>query len=104
MQDLGEKPRFNAVRIDKLSSKESLTRPVKVTLGSSVAVSQILAKTKRLARSSKHNKVYISPDRSPVQRAEHRALVQELKDKRSADPSKGYYLKNGTIFSSEVKP
>ena len=103
MQDLGEKPRFDAVRIGKLSSKDSLTRPVKVNLGSSVVVSQILEKAKRLARSPKHNKVYISPDRSPTQRAEHRALVQELKDKRITDPNKRYYLRNGTIVSADIK-
>ena len=103
LQDIGEKPRVEVIRLGTPSSTSSSTRPVKVTVSSSVVVNQILAKAKQLRQSSKHSRVFISPDRSPVQRVEHRALIQALKDKRESDPSKRHYLRNGKIVSAEVK-
>ena len=90
-------------RLGTPSSTSSSIRPVKVSVGSSVVVGQILAKAKRLRQSSKHSRVFISPDRSPVQRVEHRALVQALKDKRESDPSKRHYMMKGKIVSAELK-
>ena len=100
-EEIGEKPRIDAMRIGKPSNESARMRPVKVTVSSSIVVQQILAKAKHLAQSPKYSKVFISPDRSPIQRVEHRLLVQALKDKRNSDSSKRYYLKNGKICSSD---
>ena len=100
--EIGEKPRVEAIRLGTSSNSASTrTRPVKVTVGSSLAVNQILAKAKRLGQSTKFSRVFISPDRSPAQRAEHRALVLALKDKRESDPSKRYYVRDGKFLCTE---
>ena len=100
-EEIGEKPRNDAMRIGKSCSERSRVRPVKITVGSSIVAQQILAKAKRLAQSQNYSKVFICPDRSPIQRVEHRLLVQALKEKRSTDSSKRYYLRNGEICSSD---
>ena len=64
-QKIREKPRFEAVRVGRKSADN--TRPVKVSLGSTVH--QILVKAKNLRQCQVHKNVFISPDRSPEDRA-----------------------------------
>ena len=98
-QEIGEKPRIEATRLGKEKKDSGKARPVKVTLNSSTTVSQILVKAKQLKLSEKHGTVYISPDRSPVQRAQHRQLVMEMKAKSMEEPGRRHYIKGGTICS-----
>ena len=98
--EIGEKPRVSATRIGT-KPKTTSNRPVKITVGSSVVVAQILAKARFLSKSKKNSRVYISPDRSPTQRIEHRSLVQSLKEKRLNDPSKKHYISDGRIISAD---
>jgi len=76
---------------------------VKVTLSTSVAVSQILAKARKLRTSPKRSSVYISQDRSPAEREQHRLLVAELKKMRDADKSKRYYIKGDVVCDGGPK-
>ena len=95
--EIGEKPRLEATRIGKV--KPGNTRPVKITVGSSVVAAQILSKARLLANSEKSSRVFISPDLSPSQRLEHRALVKSLKEKRLSEPTKKHFIKDSTIIS-----
>lgn len=97
--ELDEKPKMEAYRlgVGQRSKENAKVRPVKVILSSTVAVNQILAKARMLRSSPKHKSVYISQDRSPAEREQHRLLVAELKKKRTDDASKRYYIKGGVI-------
>ena len=79
LQELDEKPRLEACILGPRSEDTTKVRPVKVMLSSTVIVNQVLAKARRLRSSPKHKSVYISQDRSPAERAQHRILVAELK-------------------------
>ena len=103
LQELGEKPVIEACRLGTRRKDTATARPVKVILSSSVAVNQILAKAKRLRTSPRHKSVFICQDRSPADRAQHRLLVEELKNKRSADPSKKYYIKGGVVCDGGLR-
>ena len=98
-ETMGEKPRTEAYRIGKLSAEKTSPRPVKVTMTSSSSVHQLLDKAKRLKTSSKYQKVFLSPDRSLSERASHRDLVKELKNRIADDPQKHHYIRNATVFS-----
>ena len=99
--ELDEKPKIEASRIGQLDSEK--VRAVKVTLSNSVAVSQILAKARKLRSSPKYSSVYISQDRSRAEREQHRLLVAELKKMRDADKSRRYYIKGGVICDGGLK-
>jgi hypothetical protein len=99
--ELDEKPKIEASRIGQYDSEK--VRAVKVTLSTSVAVSQILAKARKLRTSPKHRSVYISQDRSPAEREQHRLLVAELKKMRDADKSKRYYIKGDVVCDGGPK-
>lgn len=103
LQELGEKPRMEACRLGPRSKDTTKVRPVKVILSSMVAVNQVLAKARRLRSSPKHKSVYISQDRSPAERVQHRLLVAELKRKRGDDTSKRYYIKGGVICDGGLR-
>jgi hypothetical protein len=80
----------------------STPRPVKVTLSSAATVQQILGKSRKL-RTSQYDSVYLTPDRTAEQRAEHRQLVEQLKKKGKDEPGRHHYIKAGQIFSTELK-
>ena len=52
---------------------------MKVTVGCSAIVNEVLSRTKRLKVCPNYREVYIAPDRSLEQRTEHKKLVVELK-------------------------
>ena len=96
-QALGEKPRIEVSRVgNKMAGK---VRPIKVSLRCGLIVHQILAKARKLRAVEKHKFVFVCPDRSPDQRAEHRQLVRDLKEKRSEDSNKRHFIKSGQICS-----
>lgn len=96
-QQLGEKPRVEAVRVGKKT--EGKSRPVKVTLSTSTLAHHILMKASKLRRVEQHKNVFISPDRSPEQRAAHRELVLQLKKRAGDEPSSRHYIRGGKVFS-----
>jgi hypothetical protein len=100
LQTIGEKPRIEACRIGRQRSEKNI-RPVKVTAASSTVISQILAKSRRLRSSEKFKTVFISPDRSPEQRAKQRELVKEIKTLVAKQPDKVHFIRNGTIISTD---
>ena len=92
--DIEEKPSFEAVRIGET---EETNRPVKICLRNSDTVHRILQKAKNLRKSATHRTVYVQPDRSPEERAEHRELVAEMRRRAREDPDSHFF-----IFSGEV--
>ena len=99
--EVGEKPRVTVSRIGAKPKDPKKIRPVKVTVGSSVAAAQILAKSRFLSTSKKHSGVFISPDRSPSERVQHRLLVQQLRELKTSDPNKRHYIYDGKIVSAD---
>ena len=98
--DLGEKPRFEAQRLGKRSSGDAKkVRPVKVNLPSSAVVTQLLKKARNLRQSEKHKSVFISPDKTPEERATQRKLVEEMKKKAMEEPEKRHFIRRGAICS-----
>jgi len=98
-QQLGEKPRVEASRLGK--KLQSNVRPVKVMLSSATAVQHILAKSRELRQSDKYKTVFLSPDRTIEQRAEHRVLVVQLKNIAEAEPHRRHYIRGGQICSAD---
>ena len=96
--DIGEKPRIEACRLGRVR-RTGKVRPVKVTLSSATSVNQILIKAKNLKESSKYGSVFICPDRSPVQRAQHKQLVEELKRRSGEDKLKRHFIRGGKVCS-----
>ena len=43
--------------------------------------------------------MYVSPDRSPEDRAAHKQLVTEMKEKIKAEPNKYHFIRNKSIIS-----
>ena len=97
-EQIDEKPRFDAARIGLKSDGKH--RPVKVKLPNSSAVHQILVKCKALRLCEDLKTVFISPDRSPEQRAERQKLVSEMKQMIEADKEsdKHFFIRKGKIF------
>ena len=103
---LNLKPKVEVSRIGSLksTSQESANRkprPVKVTVASSAIVKEVLSRAKHLKNCSGFKGVYISPDRSIEQRAEHRKLVLELKQRLLDQPDKRHFIRGNTVVSTE---
>ncbi len=99
-EEIGEKPRIEACRLGK-APKQGKARPVKVNFSSSLIVNQILVKARNLKQSQTHSSIFICPDRSPAQRANHRQLVLELKEKNKENSTTRYFIRGGKICSSK---
>lgn len=95
--ELGEKPRVAASRLGTKSPGAS--RPVKVTLGSSTSIHQILTKARELKQVERLKSVYICPDRSPDQRAARRRLVTDLKKAAETQPDRHHFIRGGRVCS-----
>ena len=96
-QQLGEKPSFEAVRLGK--KKDSAVRPVRVVMSSVLSAERILGKSRNLRHSEKHKKVFLSPDRTVEERAQHKDLVQQLKKKAEEEPQRKHFIKSGQVLS-----
>ena len=99
METIGEKPKMEVCRQGKPTTNRP--RPVKIAFSNSLFVVQILSKAQRLKSSVRHSLVFLSPDRSVEQRAEHRSLVADLKKRKLEEPDKRHYIRNGTVKSAE---
>ena len=98
-EELKEKPLFRAERVGRKTSEDS-DRPVKVSMDSSIIVSDILKKSKDLKRSV-FSHVYLKPDRTLEQRLKHREIVAELKKSIQEAPEKHHFIKNGEVCHQE---
>ena len=72
---------------------------MKVNLPSSAVVTQLLKKARNLRQSEKHKSVFISPDKTPEERATQRKLVEEMKKKAMEEPEKRHFIRRGAICS-----
>ena len=104
---LNLKPKVDVPRIGssvQSTSQDSANRrprPVKVTVASSAIVKEVMSRAKHLKNCSGFRGVYISPDRSVEQRAEHRKLVSELKQRLVDQPGKRHFIRGDVIVSTE---
>ena len=98
--ELGEKPRFMATRLGKKESGDRI-RAVKVEFSTSSQALQIARMAGGLKQSQVFSKVFIRPDRTLEQRKERRTLVEELKQKKKADPEGRYSIRGGRVVSSD---
>ena len=96
--EINEKPHFDAKRLGRNKSGEHV-RPVRVVLQGSQAIRQILVKAVKLRETEVFKSVFISPDRTPEQRAAQRELVTEVKRRRVAEPHKRHFIRGGTVAS-----
>ena len=104
LECIGIKPKNEAVRIGlktKLTSDDSTKpRPVKVSVGSSAHVFQILRAARNLKDSHNFEHVFLGPDRSVEERKIRRELVANLKMKRQDEPDKIHFIRGGKIVTS----
>ena len=98
LSDVEEKPHVSdCVRVGKEDSK----KPVKVTLRSPEAVSQILAKSSKLSKIDGRRSVYLKPDRSQEEREFYANLTREMKQKMTDNPEKYFFIRNRKICCTE---
>ena len=96
LETIGMKPKVEAQRIGRRKTAGS-TRPVKVIATNSLVVDQILSNARNLRNSVKFRTVFLSQDRSVEQRKVRKDLVQDMKKRALAEPSKKFYIKDGKI-------
>ena len=94
---LDVKPSFEVERIGKQQS--GTIRPIIVKLRSAIAASGILRKTGKLKRNDSTKSVYICPDRTLMQRKEHRECVEELRRRCRDDTEKSHSIRDGVVVS-----
>ena len=98
LRGLDEKPRITeCVRLG--SKKEEVVRPVKVTLGSSESVQRVLSRAGQLKGFQQYRGVYLSADRTREERLARKNLVEQLKQKREAEPEHYHFIRNDIILS-----
>ena len=96
LETVGLKPKVEVQRIGRKKTDGS-TRPVKVIASNSLVVDQILRNARNLRNSERFRTVFLSQDRSVEQRKVRKELVQEMKKRTLAEPSKKFYIKDGNI-------
>jgi len=98
MEDLNEKPRvMECTRVG--TSERGKSRPIKVQLTSSDAVSNVLRNAKLLKNSCNNKATFIGPDRSKEERAEHKKLVDKMRTMMEDQPDKYHFIRGGAIRS-----
>lgn len=104
LQELGVKPRVEAVRVGRRSSGTDpgiVSRPVKVKVASSTTVRQILMKAKDLRQITKFTSVYVCPDRTLDERAAQKKLILDLKRISKEQPGLHHFIRGGKLCSTE---
>ena len=81
------------------SVKEGSVQPVKLTFKSKEDVFYVLSRARVLKDSINFSTVFLGPDRSVEERKAHRKLVEELKKKRTENPDRFFFIKQGTVCS-----
>ena len=98
LRDVNEKPRvIECRRVGTVNAGKS--RPIKVKLSSSDAVSHVLRKARDLKTSERHRSTFISPDRSAEERKVYKTLVEQMKLKMKSEPELYHYIRGGRIIS-----
>ena len=96
-------PRPQVLATSRIGTYKSLeeARPIKVTLGSSEAVKNVLSRSRRLKLSRKEelNKIYLASDRNKEERAIHHKLVLEMKKLIVEQPNKHHCVRNCKVVS-----
>ena len=101
LESLGEKPRvLDCARLR--INREGSCRPVKVTLSNPGSVSQVLRHRNKLRTVDRYRTTFLAPDRTAEERAAHKTLVEQLKEKIKAEPMKYHYIR-GKIIVSTIK-
>ena len=78
----------------------SRSRPLKVSFSFKSTAFELLLKSKNLKDDDQFNNVFIVPDRSREERAEHKKLVEQLRAKRAENPEKKFYIYHKSIRSN----
>ena len=94
---VGEKPQFEAERIGKV--REGATRPVLVKLRSGAVAAGIRRKAGRLKNTDSFKSVFICPDRTMMQRKEHKECVAELRRRCHDQPERQHLIRDGVVVS-----
>ena len=102
LEEIGEKPHFEATTVGWKRPGSTAIGPVKITVPSSTAVHQILMTTGRLRET--HKDVWICPDRSSEKRATRKHLVTDLKKKSAEQTHLDHYIRYGKVCSRDKKP
>ena len=92
----GIKPRLEVCRTGKKSTEKTM-RPVKAVFSNTSTARVILARAKNLKKTDQYSAVYISPDRSPEERATHKQLILQLKKKRDSERDSYHFIRDGKI-------
>ena len=77
-------------------------RPLKFRVRNQDTVYQILRKATILRNLEDCRKVFTSPDRTIEERVSRRKLVDQLREKRVADPNNNYVIRKGEIVCVET--
>ena len=89
---------FDCERIGTPDS--SRNRPLKLSFSSKSTAFELLVKSKNLKDDDRYSNVFIVPDRSREERAEHKKLVEQLRAKRIENPDKKFYIWHKSIRSN----
>jgi len=94
--ELNEQPKVNSMkRIGERSEKGP--RPLLISFERRATLMALLKKSRQLKNSEHFAAVYLSPDLTPTQIRERKALISTLKKLRSEDPGGKYYIRNNII-------
>ena len=98
LEEVKEKPLFKDCCRVGMTNGESPC-PVKLGLGSSDMVQNVLRKARLLRGKEGYKTVYICPDRTVDERRAYKNLVEELKVKKIEEPDKFFIIKNSKVVS-----
>lgn len=94
--ELNENPKVKSMK--RIGEKnEKGPRPLVVSLERRATLMGLLKKSRQLKNSEHFATVYLSPDLTPIQIKERKALINTLKKLRLEDPGGKYYIKNNII-------
>ena len=97
-ETVGAKPKV--IECSRLGGKKhEHRRPIKVKLSSQDSADLVIRNSRKLKGVDKFKAVFIAPDRSIEERANHRKLVEELKNKIKIEPSKYHFIRDQKIVS-----
>lgn len=103
LDKLDEKPQISGcVRLGHI--KPGVVRPIRFRVRSQDIVYQILRKASALRNLEDCKKVFLSPDRTIEERISRKQLVDQLREKRSADPNNNYVIRKGEVVRIDKTP
>ena len=95
-EELQENPKVTTMkRIGERNGKRP--RPLLVSMEKRATLLALLKKARNLKDSEQFSKVYLSPDLTPIQIRERKAVINTLKKLRKEDPGGKYYVRNNII-------